>query len=168
MPLLLGNCQEVGIVDRLEISVPGHVVQPGDCPLCGQHQVCNVHWREDHFTPYDLEFIRTQEDVPPHHNVFPGGTPGAFQPHLVVFVDHPDFTFEGLEQTLRRRVRLHNNPDTRTLSVRLVSLTKRSMISKMGTKHFRPMVERWRWLEPTFAPAVQFRTLHNSWRSRTM
>ena len=109
MPLLLGNCQEVGIVDRLEISVPGHVVQPGDCPLCGQHQVCNVHWREDRFTPYDLEFIRTQEDVPPRHNVFPGGTPGAFQPHLVVFVDHPDFTFEGLEQTLRRRVRLHNN-----------------------------------------------------------
>ena len=34
------------------------------------------------------------------------------------------------------------------------------MIAKMGTKHFRPMVERWRWLEPTFAPIIQFRTMN--------
>ena len=73
-----------------------------------------------------------------------------------------------LEDLLRRRIRQHNNWDTRTLSIRFVSLTKRSMIAKMGTKHFRPMVERWRWLEPTFAPIIQFRTMNFSWRTRIL
>ena len=168
MPILLGHCQEVGHVDRLEIAVPDHTVQTGNCPLCGQVQTCDVHWREDVFNPYDLDLIRNQEDMSAYHNVYPGGTPGRFHHHLVIFVDHPDFTFEGLEDLLRRRIRQHNNWDTRTLSIRFVSLTKRSMIAKMGTKHFRPMVERWRWLEPTFAPIIQFRTMSFSWRTRIL
>ena len=112
MPILLGHCQEVGHVDRLEIAVPDHTVQTGNCPLCGQVQTCDVHWREDVFNPSDMDIIRNQEDMSPNHNVYPGGTPGRFHHHLVIFVDHPDFTFEGLEDLLRRRIRQHNNWDT--------------------------------------------------------
>ena len=63
MPILLGHCQEVGHVDRLEIAVPDHTVQTGNCPLCGQVQTCEVHWREDAFTPSDMDIIRNQEDM---------------------------------------------------------------------------------------------------------
>ena len=75
MPILLGHCQEVGHVDRLEIAVPDHTVQTGNCPLCGQAQTCDVHWREDVFNPSDMDIIRNQEDMSPNHNVYPGGTP---------------------------------------------------------------------------------------------
>ena len=71
MPILLGHCQEVGHVDRLEIAVPDHTVQTGNCPLCGQVQTCDVHWREDVFNPYDLDLIRNQEDMSAYHNVYP-------------------------------------------------------------------------------------------------
>ena len=101
---------------------PNHTVQTGNCPLCGQVKTCDVHWREDVFNPSDMDIIRNQEDMSPNHNVYPGGTPGRFHHHLVIFVDHPDFTFEGLEDLLRRRIRQHNNWDMRTLSIRFVSL----------------------------------------------
>ena len=81
-----------------------------------------------------MDRILSDEDTPYNHNVYPGGVPGRFQPHLVVFVDHPAFDVEQLEDTLRRRVRRHASPETRTLSIRFVSLTKRSMFAKMGTQ----------------------------------
>ena len=166
MPILQGYCQEIGHVETLEISVAEPDGPADTCPLCGQHQVCGVRWREDEFTPYDMDTILSDEDTPYNHNVYPGGVPGRFQPHLVVFVDHPAFDIEQLEDTLRRRVRRHASPETRTLSIRFVSLTKRSMFAKMGTKQFRPMVDRWRWLDATFAPIITFRTMNRSWQSR--
>ena len=36
MPILLGHCQEVGHVDRLEIAVPDHTVQTGNCPCAAR------------------------------------------------------------------------------------------------------------------------------------
>ncbi|MBL6807418.1 MAG: hypothetical protein ISQ54_08175 [Candidatus Poseidonia sp.] len=166
MPILRGVCQEVGPVDRLEITQPAPADSADICPLCGQHLTCDVHWVEDCFSQYDIEEIRNDRDMNPNHNVYPGGTPGRFQPHLIVFVDHPLFHYGDLEDTLRRRIRMHSNPATRTLSIRFVSMTKRSMSTKMGTSRFQPLANQWRWMEPTFAPTIHFRTSNWSWQSR--
>ena len=166
MPILRGFCQEAGNIDRLEIIMPAPVASAETCPMCGQFQVCDVRWVDDVFSEYDMDRIRSDDDIHPNHNVYPGGSPGRFQPHLVVFVDHPNFDFAQLEETLRRRIRLHRDPETRTLSVLFVSLTKTSMMTKMRAKHFRPMVSQWRWMDPTFAPTIHFRTSNWSWQSR--
>ena len=59
--------------------------------MCGQFQVCDVRWVDDVFSEYDMDRI-DDDDIHPNHNVYPS-SPGRFQPHLVVFVDHPNFDF---------------------------------------------------------------------------
>ena len=166
MSLLKGFCRKEGHIDGLEIFGDAEPGYASPCPICQGDRTCDTRWEDEVFSENDLDEILHDHDIHPDSNVFPGGTPGAFQPHLVVFVDHPKFDLDRLNTLLRKRVAKHSKPGTATESITFVAMTRRSMHRKMGTSHLKTLVDQWRWFNPTFAPLVRFRTKNHRWSSR--
>ena len=166
MSLLKGFCRKEGRIDELEIFGDAELGYANPCPVCQGDRTCDTHWEEEVFSDYDLEHILNDHDIHPDSNVFPSGVLGTFQPHLVIFVDHPKFDFSMLNELLRRRVSKHDQPGTATESIMLVAMSRRSMQRRMGTSHLKKLVDQWRWMNPAFAPIVRFRTIDHRWSSR--
>jgi hypothetical protein len=166
MSLLKGFCKKEGHIEQFEIFGDADPGYANPCPLCQGDRTCDTRWEDEVFSEHDLDQILHQHDIHPDSNVFPSGTQGAFQPHLVVFVDHPKFDLDQLNMLLRHRVAKHNEPGTATESITLVAMTRRSMVRRMEATHLKTLVKHWRWFNPTFAPLVRFRTKDHRWSSR--
>ena len=166
MSLLKGFCKQKGPIDDLQWFSDAEPGYANPCPVCQGDRTCDTRWEDEVFSDDDLETILTDHDIHPHSNVFPGGSPGAFQPHLVVFVDHLKFDLNHLNELLRRRVLMHDQPGKATESITLVAVSKHSMSKKLRTKQFKRLVDQWRWMKPAFAPLVRFRTMDHRWSSR--
>ena len=165
MAVLVGWCVTYRTsVKDLEINGQG-LGYANPCPHCGVIDTCDVQWiSEEPFSDIDIEGILNDRDIPDGCNVFPAGTPGPFNPALVIFVDHPNFKRSEFDDYMRDRVKKHVG-GRRTNSVTLVSRTKSSMQSKLEVQTFRKMVDEWRWMDGTFSPKVLLRTKSRSWQT---
>jgi len=167
MMQLRGYCHEIGTVDHLELHAYAPEGHTNPCPQCGGQHTCDTFWASIAVDENDIRRVLNDDDIDPQSNVFPGGSPSGFNPHLVVFVDHPEFSLERLSHILRTRVERHLRAIERTESIVIICRTKSSLHRQLSTAQLKPLVAQWRWFEPTFAPEIRFRTMDHRWNSRT-
>ena len=98
--------------------------------------------------------------------MFPGGTPGAFNPRLVIFVDYPGLTKEMILSKIRSRIQRHMRGE-RTEELIFVSRQRFTMQRMFQIQEkFRQLVDQWRFMDATFAPMIEFRDEANYWVRR--
>ena len=90
---------------------------------------------------------------------------------VIDLLSEPDQDPEIIYVLVDNRIIIDENYETEELNrsdvVRVASFNIKVFgDTKMRAKHFRPMVSQWRWMDPTFAPTIHFRTSNWSWQSR--
>ena len=95
-----------------------------------------------------------------------GGTPGAFNPRLVIFVDYPGLTKEMILSKIRSRIQRHMRGE-RTEELIFVCRQRFTMQRMFQIQEkFRQLVDQWRFMDATFAPLIEFRDEANYWVRR--
>ena len=108
MFVLRGFCQKEGNLAHREPICSDIYWRTNPCHLCGGEDTCDVHWEEPRpFDDGDVDRIASQYSYDGGCNVFPGGTPGPFNPRLVIFVDYPGLTKEMILSKIRSRIQRH-------------------------------------------------------------
>lgn len=165
--VLRGYCKQEGHLDHrqpMNADVPS---KTNPCPRCGGMDTCDTHWEELRpFDDEDVERIAAEYRGEGGCNVFPGGTPGPFNSRLVIFVDHPGLTKAMVLGKIRSRIQRHMNGQ-RTVELIFVG-RHRSTVQQMFEirEKFRQLVNEWRFIDPTFAPHIEFRDEWNIWYRR--
>ena len=164
MFVLRGYCVEHGSMWNREKITSEHHRPTDPCPSCGQAQTCDVHWEEPRpFDDEDMDRIASEFAHDGGCNVFPGGVPGPFNPRLVIFVDHPDIELEDIIRKIRSRIRKHMR-GMRTEELIFVSRHQFTMQRMFGLREkFGMLVQRWRFMDASFAPLIQFRNESQGW-----
>jgi hypothetical protein len=164
MFVLRGYCAEQGPLWHGEKVTSDHHRPTDPCPSCGQTQTCDVHWEEPRpFDDADVDRIASEYGSDGGCNVFPGGVPGPFNPRLVIFVDHPDIELEDIIRKIRSRIRKHMR-GMRTEELIFVSRHQFTMQRMFGLREkFGMLVQRWRFMDESFAPLIQFRDESQGW-----
>ena len=164
MFVLRGFCQKEGNLAHREPICSDIHWRTNPCHLCGGEDTCDTHWEEPRpFDDGDVDRIASQYGYDGGCNVFPGGTPGAFNPQLVIFVDYPGLTKEMILSKIRSRIQRHMRGE-RTEEMIFVARHRFTMQRMFQIQEkFRQLVDQWRFMDATFAPLIEFRDEANYW-----
>ena len=167
MFVLRGFCQKEGNLAHREPICSDIYWRTNPCHLCGGEDTCDTHWEEPRpFDDGDVDRIASQYGYDGGCNVFPGGTPGAFNPRLVIFVDYPGLTKEMILSKIRSRIRRHMRGE-RTEELIFVCRQRFTMQRMFQIQEkFRQLVDQWRFMDATFAPLIEFRDEATYWVRR--
>jgi len=121
------------------------------CPVCKGVDTCDVAWVEQYMADWEQNSAIKQSGWSGSCNTFPSGTPGVFQPNLIIFIDDYNFNKSDFGNFMRYRIRKHLGGNE-TYSIKIVALSRGSFNAKLETSNFRRMVDEWRFIDPTFAP----------------
>ena len=158
MFVLRGYCQKEGNLSQRKPIYSDVYFESNPCPNCGTQDTCDVHWEEPHpFNDGDIDYIASQYNRDGGCNVFPGGTPGAFNTRLVIFVDYPGLTKEMILSKIRSRIQRHMRGE-RTEELIFVARHRFTMQRMFEIQEkFGQLVGQWRFMDATFAQRIEFR-----------
>ena len=164
MFVLRGFCQKEGNLAHREPICSDYQWRLNPCHVCHGEDTCDIHWEEPGpFSDGDIDRLTSEFNYDGGCNVFPGGTPGAFNPRLVIFVDYPGVTKEMILAKIRSRVLRHLRGE-RTEELIFISRQRFTMQRTFNIQEkFRHLVDQWRFADPTFAPLIEFRDENRFW-----
>jgi hypothetical protein len=164
MFVLRGYCQKDGNLSQNKPIYYNFYLETNSCPNCGSLDTCDVHLEEPRpFTDGDIDFIASQYNRDGGCNVFPSGTPGPFNPRLVIFVDYPGLTKEMILSKIRSRIQRHMRGE-RTEELIFVARHRFTMQRMFEIQEkFGQLVDQWRFMDATFAPRIEFRDEARFW-----
>ena len=167
MFVLRGYCQKEGNLSQRKPIYSDVYFESNPCPNCGTQDTCDVHWEEPHpFNDGDIDYIASQYNRDGGCNVFPGGTPGAFNTRLVIFVDYPGLTKEMILSKIRSRIQRHMRGE-RTEELIFVARHRFTMQRMFEIQEkFGQLVDQWRFMDASFATRIEFRDEADFWVRR--
>ena len=167
MFVLRGYCQKEGNLSQREPIYSDVYFETNPCPNCGIQDTCDVHWEEPHpFNDGDIDYIASQYNRDGGCNVFPGGTPGSFNPRLVIFVDYPGLDKDMILSKIRSRIQRHMRGE-RTEELIFVARHRFTMQRMFEIQEkFGQLVDQWRFMDASFAPRIEFRDEARFWIRR--